>query len=225
MSPINTGAALRKRGRPRVEGLPERRREEILVVATEEFARRGYPSTDLQDVADRLRLGKGTLYRYFGTKEALFLAAADRSMRLLKAETDRAAAKGRDPFGRIILATRAYLRFFDRHPEFVEIMVQERAEFRDRKRHTYFAHRDVNIRPWREMFRGLIARDEIREIPIDRITDVFSGVLYGAIFTNYFESRRRSPERQASDILDVVFRGILGPRARRDLLLKKGASS
>jgi len=218
------GTAVRKRGRPRIEGLPERRREEILAVATEEFARRGYPNTDLQDVADRLGLGKGTVYRYFDTKEALFLAAADRLMRHLKADSDRAASRGRDPFERIVLATRAYLRFFDRHPEFVEIMVQERAEFRDRKRHTYFAYRDVNIGPWKELFRGLIARGEIREIPIDRITDVFSGVLYGAIFTNYFESRRRSPERQASDILDVIFRGILGPRLRRDPLKKKGGS-
>ena len=223
MSPINTTAP-RKRGRPKVEGLQERRREEILVVATAEFARRGYPNTDLQVVADRLKVGKGTVYRYFETKEALFLAAADRLMRRLKAETDGAAAKGRDALEQIALATRAYLRFFDRHPEFVEIMVQERAEFRDRKKHTYFAHRDVNIRPWKDLWRGMIARGEIRKVPIDRIIDVFSGVLYGAIFTNYFESRRRSPERQASDILDVVFRGILGPRAPRDPL-KKGATS
>src|SRR5450755_912728 len=107
MSPINTTAP-RKRGRPKVEGLQERRREEILAVATAEFARRGYPNTDLQVVADRLRVGKGTVYRYFDTKEALFLAAADRFMRRLKAETDGAAAKGRDALEQIALATRAY---------------------------------------------------------------------------------------------------------------------
>jgi len=226
MSPLiqGCGAAVRKRGRPRIEGLPERRREEILKVATQEFARRGYPGTDLQEIADRLGVGKGTIYRYFGTKEALFLAAADRLMRLLKADNDRAAAKGRDAFERLTLATRAYLRFFDRHPEFVEILVQERAEFRDRKRHTYFAHRDANIGPWNDFFRDLIARGEIRKIPPERITDVISSVFFGAIFTNYFESRRRSPDRQADEILDVIFRGILGPRGRRDPL-KKGEPS
>lgn len=214
----------RRRGRPKVEGLPERRREEILAVATEEFARRGYPNTDLQAVADRLGVGKGTVYRYFPTKEAIFLAAADRLMRLLNEDTDRAAGKGRDAFERINLATRAYLRFFDRHPEFVEILVQERAEFRDRKRHTYFAYRDANIGPWNDLFRDLIARGEVRQIPPERITDVISSVFFGAIFTNYFESRRRSPERQAADILDVIYQGILGPRARRNRH-QKGASS
>jgi len=224
MSPLNLKKAPRKRGRPKVEGLPERRREEILAVATEEFARRGYPGTDLQTVADRLGLGKGTVYRYFETKESLFLAAADRSMRLLKEECDRAAAPGRDAFERIVLATRAYLSFFHRGPEYVEIMIQERAEFRDRRRHTYFLHRDANIGPWNDLFRELISRGEIRQIPPERITDVISDVLYGAIFTNAFESRRRSPDRQADEILDVIFRGILGTRGRRDLL-KKGATS
>jgi AcrR family transcriptional regulator len=202
-----------KRGRPRVQGLPERRREQILAAATESFARRGFPGTDLQDVADALRLGKATVYRYFPTKKALFLAAADRGMRLLLEFTERAAAKARAPLERVALATEAYLRFYHERPEFVELLVQERAEFRDRPRPTYFLHYDVNIVPWRALFRDLMRRGVVRPVPVARITDVFSAALYGAILTNYFEGRRRPPGRQAREILDVLFRGILGPRA------------
>lgn len=193
-------------------------------MATAEFARRGYPGTDLQIVANLLKVGKGTVYRYFKSKEDLFLAAVDRGMRLLQANNLREASKGRDPVDRIVYATHAYLRFFDEHPEFVELLVQERAEFRNRKRSTYFQHRDVNIKPWRVLLRGQIAEGRIRDIPVDRITDVFNSVLYGAIFTNYFEHRRGKPDRQAGDILDVIFRGILArPESRRRM--KKGASS
>src|ERR1051326_3008496 len=53
-----------KRGRPPEEGLAERRREEILRAATCLFAANGFACTDLQDVADKLGVGKGTLYRY-----------------------------------------------------------------------------------------------------------------------------------------------------------------
>jgi AcrR family transcriptional regulator len=213
----------RKPGRPKVPGLEDRRREEILAVATLEFAQRGFAGTDLQVVADRLGVGKGTVYRYFASKESLFLAAADRGMRLLKESSDREVAKAKDALDQVARATRAYLRFFDRHPQFVELIVQERAEFRDRKRPTYFVHHDVNVKPWKKLLQQLIDDGQIRNIPVDRITDVFSSVLYGAIFKNYFESRRRSPEGQAEDILDVTFRGILGPRLTRELL-KKGAS-
>ena len=217
-------------GRPKVEGLPERRREEILDAATEDFARLGYAGTDLQVVADRLGMGKGTVYRYFPTKEALFLAAADRGMRLLSERTNAVAARTRDPFDKIIRATHVYLRFFDEHPEFVELFVQERAQFRDRPRPTYFAHRDANLGPWRALLGGLIARRQIRRVPVSRITDVFNAALYGAIFTNYFEGRRRRPDRQAREILDVILRGIVGPKVGPGLRvsgnrIRKGGST
>src|SRR5215831_16112086 len=124
MSPIN-GRRPRKRGRPRVRGLAERRREEILAAATGIFARLGYPGTDLQAVADRLGVGKGTVYRYFPSKEALFLAAADRGMTLLNRRIDAEAGRAKTPLDKLVRATHEYLRFFDRHPEIVELFVQE----------------------------------------------------------------------------------------------------
>jgi AcrR family transcriptional regulator len=205
--------ATRKRGRPRDEGLTERRKEEILAVATDVFARQGYPGTDVQVVADRLGVGKGTIYRYFPTKERLFLAAADRGMRLLQEKTNIAAEAAEDPLSKIIRATHVYLEFFDEHPEFVELIMQERAEFRDRKRPTYFVHRDANIGPWRKLLGSMISAGLIRSMPVDRITDSFNAALYGAIFTNYFESRRRSPASQARDLLDVILHGILEQKA------------
>jgi hypothetical protein len=96
----------------------------------------------------------------------------------------------------------------------VELFVQERAQFRDRSRPTYFAHRDANLGPWRALLRSLMDEGKIRRMPVDQITDVFNAALYGAIFTNYFEGRRRRPDLQAREILDVILRGILGPKAR-----------
>lgn len=206
MSPL---IQARKPGRPKVEGLPERRQEEILAAATDEFARRGYAGTDLEVVAHRLDMGKGTVYRYFPSKEALFQAAADRGMRMLNERTNAEASKTPDPLEKIIRATHVYLRFFDEHPQFVELFVQERAQFRDRARPTYFAHRDRNLGPWRLLLKSLIDAGVIRRIPVDRITDVFNSALYGAIFTNYFEGRRRHPDLQAKEILDVILHGIL----------------
>jgi AcrR family transcriptional regulator len=196
-----------------VLGLPQRRREQILAAATEEFSRRGYDRTDLQVVADRLGAGKGTVYRYFPAKEALFLAAADRGMRLLLETTDRAAESARDPLDRIVRATGAYLRFFHDRPEIVELFLQERAVFKGRRRPTYFLHKDANVAPWHALLRSLMDVGQVRVMPVARITDVFNAALYGAIFTNHFEGKRRPPARQAREILDVIFHGILSRKA------------
>lgn len=188
---------------------PPKRHDEILEAAIRLFARRGYSETDTQLLADKLGVGKGTLYRYFPSKEALFLAAADRVMRKLRAHIDAAIADSSDPLDRITVAIRAFLEFFADHPEGVELLIQERAQFKDRKKPTYFEHREANIERWRALYRSLIAEGRVRPIPVERITDVISDLLYGTIFTNYFAGPRKSVADQANDIIDVVFNGIL----------------
>src|SRR5580693_7626318 len=56
------------------------RREDILEMATQLFAEQGFSDAITQVLADRLQIGKGTLYRHFPSKRELFLAAADRVM-------------------------------------------------------------------------------------------------------------------------------------------------
>jgi AcrR family transcriptional regulator len=203
--------AARKRGRPRDESLPDRRREEILAAATDAFARDGFADADLQIVADSLGIGKGTIYRYFPTKRDLFLAAADRGMRLLREAINAATAQIADPLEQVRLGVRAYLAFFDAHAEFVELLIQERASFRDRKESTYFTNREAHLERWHALYRGLIGEGKIRAFPVEQITDVMGHLLYGTMFTNFFTGRRRSPDEQAAQILDVVLHGILTP--------------
>lgn len=188
-----------------------KRREQILVAATLHFARLGYHATDVQKLADELQLGKGTVYRHFPTKEALFLAAVDRVMRLLVERIDAVRAEGGDPLQMIAHAVTTYLAFFDTHPEFVELLIQERAVFRDRKKPTYFEHRERNTGRWQALYRKLMDAGRVRRMAPDAISDVLSSALYGTMFTNFFAGRNKSLEAQAAQILDIVLHGILMP--------------
>jgi AcrR family transcriptional regulator len=210
-----TAAVRRKRGRPRDPLLPARRREEILTAATRVFARRGYPAMDVQLVADALDVGKGTLYRYFPSKRTLFLNCVDRLMQQILRETAAHASAAKDPLDRIADAIRTYFAFFDRHHEFVELLIQERAEFKDRRQPTYRRYLMKGLAPWKRFYRRLIAQGRVRRIPVDRILHVITNALYGTIFTNLFAGRTKSFEVQAKDILDIFFCGILTDRERR----------
>jgi AcrR family transcriptional regulator len=202
-------------GRKADPALAQRRREEILDAAARLFAQRGYSETDTQVLIDKLGVGKGTLYRYFPSKRELFLATADRVMRRLRAYVDEALAKVTDPFERVDAAVRAFLRFCSDHPEFVELLVQERAQFKDRKKPTYFLHREAHVQRWQDFYRTLIGEGRIRDISAEQITDVVGMLLYGCLFTNYFHAIERRPEDQADAILDILFHGILSRRERR----------
>lgn len=207
----------KKRGRPVDDESRARRREDILVCAAREFAQRGYPGTDMQAVADAAGVAKGTLYLYFASKEELFLAAVDQGMRCLRAYVDAAVEGLQDPLQVIERAIFAYLRFFKEHPEQVELLILERAEFRDRKQSTYFEHRDVGKARWHALLQDLIRSGRIRAIPLARIDDVVSDLVYGTMFTNHFSGRHKPLEAQARDILDIVYHGILSEPERRRL--------
>ena len=198
-------------------GPTESRREEILDAATDLFAEFGYSDAVTKDLAEKLQVGKGTIYRCFPSKRDLFLAAADRVMRRLRVHIDSAIAGIGDPIDRIGAGTRAFLEFFAIHPKFVELLILERALFKDRTTPTYIVHRERNKLRWNDLYQSLIAEGAIRDMPVEQISTVFMDLAYGTIFTNHFSGRCRSVEDQARDILDVIFYGILGDpeRARR----------
>jgi AcrR family transcriptional regulator len=201
------------------------RHEEILDAATKLFAEHGYSDTVTQTLAEKLQVGKGTLYRYFPSKRALFLAAADRVMVRMRARLDESLEGLEDPLERIATAIRAYLAFFAEHPEFVELLIQERALFKDRKKSTYFQHRAKNVERWRALYRSLIADGRVRDVSVERITDVLSDLCYGTMFTNYFTNRHKPFDEQASDILEIFFLGILSDSERQRLNTEAAAAS
>ena len=81
----------------------------------------------------------------------------------------------------------------DAHPEFCELLIQERAEFKDRKKSTYLQHREVSVKVWQDLYRELIAAGRVRDLPVERITDVIGQLLYGTMCMNYFAGRRKPP--------------------------------
>lgn len=208
------------RGRPKNADLAARRCEQLLDAAADVFARRGYPDADVQEVADVCGVAKGTVYCYFPSKEKLFLATVDRVMHSLRAAVRNAGAEIADPLDRIEVAIRAYLTYFRDHPGHAELLIIERAEFRERKTPTYLEHRRSNVCEWADLYTDLIAAGRVRDIPVTRILNVVGDLVYGTMFTNHFSGQNRSVEDQARDVLDVLFFGLLTPRERRRRLPK-----
>jgi len=207
----------RSRGRPRDEELTAKRQDEILDAAIPIFARFGFRNTDVERIAAAIGVGKGTVYRYFPSKRELFLKAVDRGVRRLHERVDAVCAPDADPLAQIELSIQAYLTFFDEHPEVVELLMQERAEFKDRKQQTYFEHTKLQRERWRERQRSLVAGGLMRDVPFERMSDFMGYVIYGTMFTNYFRGRKKSIAEQTREILDIVWFGSLSEteRARR----------
>lgn len=203
--------ATRKPGRPVDPDLQERRRREILDASAKLFAEKGYAQADTQDLADRLEVSKGTIFRYFPSKRELFEASIQHGLERLQTAVDSEVAGVLDPLDMLLAAMTAYLRFFDASPEVVELLILERAELKDRKS-SYFENKDKcdeSNERWAGVLTSLIDSGRFRKMPIDRIRNVLGDLLYGTIFSNHMSGRARRLEDQARDLFDIVFHGLL----------------
>jgi len=210
MSEINLSRAQKRSERHRT----------IVEMASTLFAELGYSDCDMGRVATSLGIAKGTLYLYFPGKQELFYACVDWGMTRLNCALRSAMSTVDEPFEKIGQAFRAYLVFFEDHPQFVELLLQERAIFKDRKRATYFEHRDANRPFWRELYSGLIASKRLRQdFPLEQLLDTIGNLLYGTMFTNHFVGRATSLDEQYRILMETVFRGLLSETEREAWIL------
>ena len=85
----------------RREARTQARRIEILKSAAAAFRRRGYHGASMGEIADALRMTKGSLYYYFRNKEEILYFCHDYSLDILLALLDRVEAGGAPPQERL----------------------------------------------------------------------------------------------------------------------------
>ena len=85
-----------------VRSTAEVRREDIVAAAIVEFATSGRDGTSTEAIARRAGVSQPYVFRLFGTKKALFMAAVERSCQRVRdtfeAAASAAIAQGADPF-------------------------------------------------------------------------------------------------------------------------------
>jgi len=92
------------------------RRDDIMNVAIDLFAKRGFKGTSIRNIADALGVSVSNIYHYFGNKEGLWLAILEHSVKDLP---KRLAAElrdaGDDPAERLRALLRAHLKLSALH--------------------------------------------------------------------------------------------------------------
>jgi TetR/AcrR family transcriptional regulator len=111
---------------------PERTKLEILAVATQEFADRGFAGARVDEIAAQTRTTKRMIYYYFGSKELLYIAALEKSYEAIRITEQSVDIDNLDP----VSAVRKLAELtFDRHeanPNFSRLVSHEnmqRAQF------------------------------------------------------------------------------------------------
>lgn len=184
------------------------KRRKILATAMKVFAEEGIRNADVQVIADLAGVGKGTIYRHFGNKEQFFLATAKFGFSELEQYVARRTAKRRGAVETLRAIAVAYAQFYQRRPEYVEIMIQERAEFRGSVFPTYLMGRAEHRERLEAIFREGIRNGELREVDVAAACDAFGDLLSGTVVNGCLEGAKRRLVDRAKAAMEVFLNGV-----------------
>lgn len=104
-------------------------RSRILKAALDEFSDKGFHHSTIDTIAERAGIAKGTVYRYFKTKDELFNALKEDSMTEFLEEAKRAVGQETDVLKILDCVIRSYLGFFEKNSAFFKVIIQEQKDF------------------------------------------------------------------------------------------------
>lgn len=118
--------------------LPEEKRKRVLQEATKEFAEYGYHQASVNRIVGRLGIAKGSLFKYFGTKQGLFEHLFSNAVEHIKEPLNkiRTETAGQDLFDRLKKTMLAGLDFIEAHPRiyriYLKMLLQENFPMREK---------------------------------------------------------------------------------------------
>ena len=156
----------------RFERRRERTRQDLLAAATRVLAQKGFHDAKISDIAAAADIGVGTFYLHFPTKDALFDAVVEDTVRRLKATVDEARRAVPDALGQVRAANLAFCRFAYENREVVKIVFGHGAAYHEvvRRAQALFAA-DIE-----ETIRAGIATGAFAPIPADLAAQALVGM-------------------------------------------------
>lgn len=184
------------------------KRAAILSHAIETFAREGFRQADVQIIADRAGVGKGTVYRNFSSKVELFNTATFDVLQRLERYMFQATEGKVEPLEILYSLGMAHTRFFELNQSYLEIFVQNRAEFRGTvpAKHVEL-HEQMISRLVQVVERG-IADGQIEDTDPRGIVMSMGTVLYGTIMFGCHVEHEYSLTELGEKSLRSFLRGI-----------------
>jgi AcrR family transcriptional regulator len=196
----------------KLQNIQEDKQTAILDAAIALFARNGFQGTDVQLIADRAGVGKGTVYRRFGNKTDLFWATTMEVVIRLEDAISEEIAHCTTELDRLKTVAIGWARFFAEHLDHLEIFVQQQAEFHYLTPEHHREHHEKSHEQFIEIFRRGVESGEFRaDLDLEKTMIAFTGLLFGAVSHSCWhlcEPGTDGLTQNSDKVVDCVMQGV-----------------
>ena len=186
------------------------KREHIVGAASRVFAARPYHVVCMDDIAEAARVGKGTLYRYFPSKEDLYLGVVAEAFDLLIRRLERVEAEELPAPTALARMIEAIVETFARHLPFFRLMQQGEARLFLRKKQVVRARRERIAAGLARVLERGAETGIFRKVDRALVPTMVIGLVWGTALNHADET---PAEILAQRAVELCLHGILQPHA------------
>ncbi len=190
----------------------KKRRTEILEAAKEVFSSTGFHKADMNEIAKRANIAKGTVYLYFPSKKELFIAVIKDGLENLSQKISNEVGKIDDSVEKIKKAISTYMLFFKSRQELYRILLHPDVELME---DIFETLKDVKLSKLPQITETIvkgIEEGQIRKLDEKSLSYMILGMTDLLLFQWLSNPDEEPIEKKIEQITDVLFRGILNEK-------------
>ncbi|HZK21708.1 MAG TPA: TetR/AcrR family transcriptional regulator [Oscillospiraceae bacterium] len=107
--------------KPTFDNIPKEKRDRILAVATSEFANNGFENTSIYTIAKKAKISVGSLYKYFDSKDNIFITVVQMGLYKLEGLLTEIYAKDEDVIIKVERIIRELIYFSRKNPDLIKL--------------------------------------------------------------------------------------------------------
>lgn len=180
---------------------------EIVQAAISLFQQKGYHATSMQDIADAVKLQKGSLYHYISGKEDLLVVIIHDALSQYNARLAEIRALDLPARQRLELAVAAHLKGIAENLGMLTIFLRESYALNPEQQRSIEAESDRYNRMFEELFAEGVRTGELRNLDPKLATRVVLGAA-NWLYRWYRPDGPLTIDQMASFFVDILFNGI-----------------
>jgi len=201
-------------------------RGQIVVAATQLFAREGFYRTTIKDIAKLAGVSSGLIYQYFREKEDILLLVLLEVVDAYAREIPLSLKGVVDPLDRLLTAVHAYCRVVDRHRAATVLAYRSTKSLPPDRRRELIPERETETN---HIIASVIAdcmkHGVVRRVNVDVLVYQIVMAAHGWALKSWYFKSRVSLDEFIRETLDILLTGILTPVGEKKRANQKGRAA
>jgi AcrR family transcriptional regulator len=181
----------------------EKRRRNILAAAEDLFARSSYDAVQMDDIARHAKVGKPTIYRYFPSKDELFLEVFRLALLELHQQLSAVLAADMHPAAALNEVFRISFGLLGNQVSALRLLTDGQPGLIVRWREEFDRHRQFLVSTFRQVAERGIAKGVFRPVDLDMVAPLMVGMVRGGLMSVSDMAARQQMSKAAADLMMV----------------------